>query len=322
MKPIIVGVDPGIYVGIAVFDLSQNLLSAVTLTNPGKEGVVAEIAKHGTPIAIASDVSPAPEFVMQIASYFNARLVHPKDDMLEKDKTEMASPFKPDSAHERDAIAAVIHLFRQYTNTFRRIDRLLTEQKATEHSDRIKRCVIGGIPATVALEALKLNAESLYVLPESERDEGTRDERRQDQRGKSGQENRDKLLLEMLEANTKLKARISLLEAETTALARKVKEISSGDFRRIEKKHSQEREYHMRKIEQLRLLLKEQKAEFRAKLKNIGEKTKAEEVKEAVEKEEGSRRTATKGDKKKPTLDNDSLESMLDEYRDEREDED
>jgi hypothetical protein len=296
----------------------------VTLTNPGKELVVAEIAKHGTPIAVASDVSPAPEFVMQIASYFNARLVHPKDDMLEKDKTEMASPFEPNSAHERDAIAAVIHLFKQYTNTFRRIDRLLTEQKATEHSDKIKQCVIGGIPATVALEALKINSEALYIPPkaEGEGDEGTRDKSRQDQRGKSGQENRDRLLLEMLEANTKLKARISLLEAEATALERKAKEISSGDFRRIEKKHAQEREYHLRKIEQLRHLLKEQKAEFRAKLKNIGEKTKAEEVKEAVGKEEGGKdRTATKGDKKKPTLDIDSLESMLDEYKDEREDE-
>lgn len=310
MKPIIVGVDPGTYVGIAVFDVNARLLSAVTITNGGKEAAVAEIARHGTPIVVASDVSPPPELVTQIASYFNARLACPRRSLLEKDKTEAAAPFKPGSAHERDAIAAVVDFFKENANKMRWVERVLRDKGLSCIEPDVKRFVLSGVRVDDAIRALvpsqkEYGAVLTYAatLP----DKPKRPEKPGDRHGTERE-----LLAELLEANAKLRSRISVLIAEKQELERKMVELLSGDVRRLEREHERERSHYRRKIEKLRLLLNRQR-EAKAKLKNLGEKTKP------AADEGGGKAAKTVGTKSRPGIDISDLEGILDEYRNERE---
>lgn len=222
-KPLIVGVDPGIYLGVAIFDLGQNLLSAVTITNGGKEAAVAEITKYGTPVIVAGDVSPPPEFVIHIASYFNARLVYPKSVILEKEKSEMAAQYKPKTAHERDAISAAVKFFKEQDNKMRWIERVLRDKDLSKFEQDVKRYVLSGTRIDDAIRVLTesqreyreviAHAESIPEKPQI----------RLDRR----KEDRD-MLRGLLEANSRMRSRLSVLDEENKVLRKKITELKDG----------------------------------------------------------------------------------------------
>ena len=112
-KKIIVGIDPGTNVGIAIFDIKKTLISSCTITNGGREKVVTEILRHGTPSVIVTDVHSPPEFVIQIATYFNAKISAPETVVKENEKISLAHDYPYGSQHERDAIAAVLKFFKR-----------------------------------------------------------------------------------------------------------------------------------------------------------------------------------------------------------------
>lgn len=214
MKPIIVGVDPGTYVGVAVFDLNSNLISSSTITNPGKEAIVAEISKHGNPIVIASDVSPPPSFVTQIASYFNAKLYYPKSVISDLDKTLETSKFKFSSVHERDAIMAVLSFFKENSNKLRWIERTLRDKGLSNIEEDVKRYALSGMRVDDAIKALvpaddeyKKVIEYAKSLPEAPKIIKSQERR----------EDRD-TILGLLESNIRLRARVSVLEEELREL--------------------------------------------------------------------------------------------------------
>jgi len=226
MKSLIVGVDPGTYVGIAVFDVNMRLVSSSTITNAGKEGAVHEISKHGTPIVMACDVAQPPEFVIQIASYYNARLAHPKNDMHEKDKTEMAAKYKPGTVHERDAIAAVVSFFNESGNKIRWIEKALRDKGLSNIEEDVKRFAFSGMRVDDAIKALvpsdKEYAEVLAyaaTLPEAPKTATGKPERRA--------EDRD-TILGLLESNIRMRSRLTLLEEENKALQRRIGEFKQG----------------------------------------------------------------------------------------------
>ncbi|VVB73514.1 Uncharacterised protein [uncultured archaeon] len=226
MKSLIVGVDPGTYVGIAVFDVNMRLVSSATITNAGKEGAVHEISKHGTPIVVACDVAQPPESVIQIASYYNARLVHPKNDMHERDKTEMAAKFKPGTVHERDAIAAVVSFFNESGNKIRWIEKALRDKGLSSIEEDVKRFAFSGMRVDDAIKALvpsdKEYQEVLAyaaTLPEAPKTASGKPERRA--------EDRD-TILGLLESNIRMRSRLTLLEEEITTLQRRIGEFKQG----------------------------------------------------------------------------------------------
>ena len=226
MKSLIVGVDPGTYVGIAVFDVNMRLISSTTITNAGKEGAVHEISKHGTPIVVACDVAQPPESVVQIASYYNARLVHPKNDMHERDKTEMAAKFKPGTVHERDAIAAVVSFFNESGNKIRWIEKALRDRGLSNIEEDVKRFAFSGMRVDDAIKALvpsdKEYAEVLAYaasLPDAPKSVPGKPERRR--------EDKD-IILGLLESNIGMRSRLTLLEEENKILQRRIMEFRQG----------------------------------------------------------------------------------------------
>lgn len=150
---LIVGVDPGTNVGLALFDINANLIYKGTM-NGGKERIVEKIRSWGEPCVVATDVNPAPELVLRIASYFNARLFVPQRSMLEKEKNEMVHGQKVVGDHERDAVSGVLKFFRSNDAKLRWVDRVIKERRLEKHADEIRYCVLSGVSAADAISIL------------------------------------------------------------------------------------------------------------------------------------------------------------------------
>lgn len=211
MKPIIVGIDPGTYVGIAIFDLNGNLLSSITLADKGKNAAVNEIVKHGSPIVVASDVNPPPELVTQIASYFNARLFYPKSNISDAAKTEETSKFKFSSVHERDAIIAVLYFFKENANKLRWIERVLRDKGLSNIEEDVKRYALSGMRVDDAIKAL-VPVEDVYKKV-IEYARSLPDAPQVSRSGEIRESDRD-TIIGLLESNIRMRARISVLEEE------------------------------------------------------------------------------------------------------------
>ena len=214
MKAIIVGVDPGTYVGLAIFDVNMNLISSSTITDKGKEAVVAEITKHGHPIVVASDVSPPPSFVTQIASYFNARISSPRSTISDFEKTRDTSKYKFGSVHERDAIIAVLSFFNESSNKLRWIEKTLRDKGLTNIEEDVKRYALSGMRVDDAIKALvpvddEYNKVMDYARSLPEAPSIAKAERREEDRG---------TIIGLLESNIRLRSRLSVLEEENREL--------------------------------------------------------------------------------------------------------
>lgn len=209
------GVDPGTYIGIAIFDLNANLIHSSTITDKGKEAAVSEISKYGNPIVVASDVNPPPQLVTQIASYFNARLYYPKTTISDISKTTETSSYKFSSVHERDAIMGVLSFFKENANKLRWIERTLRDKGLSKIEEDVKRYALSGMRVDDAIKALvpvddeyKKIIEYAKTLPEAPPVIKTIDRRESD---------RD-TIIGLLESNIRLKARLSVLEEEIKSL--------------------------------------------------------------------------------------------------------
>jgi len=333
MRPIIVGLDPGTYVGIAVFDLNMNLIFSTTITNPGKEATVAEISKHGSPIVIASDVSPPPEFVIQIASYFNARLYYPKSVIKDIDKTLDTAKYKFNSVHERDAITAVLSFFNENSNKLRWIERTLRDKGLSSIEEDVKRYALSGMRVDDAIKALVPSddnyskiIEYARSLPEAPKE--VKEERR---------ENRD-TILGLLESNMRLRARISILEQENKSMQDKFRNAVSDQEVKNElftkemkiKKLKYLLKLKDKKIRHLkRILFSRSKQQGEAKSENIKQDRtgtqkqkdlKNENTNENINRDNaiGSKETRDSDRRKEESDGSVSLESIINEYRSSR----
>lgn len=136
-----VGIDPGIRIGLAIFDLNAREIHTATIRG-GKERVIREISKYGIPCVVATDSASPPKLVHQIASCFGAKLHAPKKDMKKGEKEKLVR-FGLNS-HERDALAAVLNFFKRMRNKFKWIERKAKEIGA--NPEELKLCAIEGIP--------------------------------------------------------------------------------------------------------------------------------------------------------------------------------
>jgi len=89
------------------------------------EDLVRIISSLGKPSVIATDVSPAPDFVSRIASRFHVKLFVPSRSILVEEKKRLGREIQ--NPHIRDAYAAAIKAHNNNDNTLRKI----------EHSDSV-----------------------------------------------------------------------------------------------------------------------------------------------------------------------------------------
>lgn len=145
-KSIIVGLDPGITVGIAALDLDGEVLTSYSERNMAVSDIVRFISEIGHPIIIATDVNPAPGLVEKISRSFKAMLFVPRESLKVEEKNELLRNLgiSVEDDHQRDALAAAYKAYLRLKPKLDHIEAKLKELGITKKGEEIKALVIQG----------------------------------------------------------------------------------------------------------------------------------------------------------------------------------
>lgn len=147
---IIVGVDPGTTIGVAVLNLNGELMGLISSRMMSVPDIVEYIRDKGKPVVVATDVVPPPATVEKIKRSFKATLFVPNERIAVDEKVKLARPYGYGNDHERDALAAAVKAFNAYKNKFAQIDRKAPSYLAGD----VKAMAIGGKAIDTALGML------------------------------------------------------------------------------------------------------------------------------------------------------------------------
>lgn len=142
-KPLIVGIDPGESVGIAILDLNGDLLSLTTLKIASISQIISIISSFGTPIIIACDVRKVPHLIEKIAGKFNAKIYAPRKVYSIAEKNEYTIKYDVSNAHERDALFAALKAFHSVKRKLEHFE-ALARRVGINPSDEMKVEVLKG----------------------------------------------------------------------------------------------------------------------------------------------------------------------------------
>ncbi|WP_297501257.1 DUF460 domain-containing protein [Thermococcus sp.] len=205
-RSIIVGIDPGITVGIAVIDLNGRIIALHSERNMPVGEVFRFISEVGHPVIVATDVSPAPGFVEKIARSFKAQLFVPRGSLRVDEKNELLKNLgvDVDDDHQRDALAAAYKAYLRLKPKLKHIDARLREAGLSKKADEVKALVIGGYNLGEAMQKVTLR------------------ERKIEERGEEVRESVD--LTPYLRRIRELEKRVEMLENENRELREVIKE--------------------------------------------------------------------------------------------------
>jgi predicted RNase H-like nuclease (RuvC/YqgF family) len=178
-RPIIVGFDPGLTVGIAILDLKGNLISLESFKEIRRSEIVSHIIDYGITVLVATDVYPPPKTVKKLASTLNSKIWSPYKSMSVESKIDIVDSFLqdisedsiheiPQNAHERDALAAAVKTYRDHLNKFRQIEKRSEKAELSPYEvETVKKRVINGTSISNAIEQIfedRKNADSDYLV--------------------------------------------------------------------------------------------------------------------------------------------------------------
>jgi uncharacterized protein len=179
-KGIIVGLDPGLTVGVAILDLSGDIICVDSYKEISRAELIKYIMNHGKTVLMATDVQTPPKMVKKIATALNSKINLPYKDLAVGAKIESVEGYVkervckyeshdvnscplPQNAHERDALAAAIHGYKKYQQKLQIIERRIQNHDLPiKYVDDIKIMVINDIPITKAIDTVleTINASS------------------------------------------------------------------------------------------------------------------------------------------------------------------
>jgi len=249
---LIVGIDPGTTIGVAIIDLSGNVIAIKSQKSWSYSDVVDFILSHGKPVVIATDKKVVPDYVNKLKASFNCIIYSPKEDLPVEKKKNLVSGYKILNDHERDALAAARDAYNSYKNKLKNIEKRIPKGYDLEE---IKAGIIKGISLKSMLE-VKEETESEEVVVKVTSEEIKK---------------RDKIIAKLKEENQKLYDEIKRLNQKIKKLEDKIYAISSEEYRRI-------REENL--VKSLQSEIRQLRRIIREKDKTIEElKTKLEELK-------------------------------------------
>ena len=255
-RPILVGIDPGMTVGLAIMDVRGRILEVRAMRRASKSEIIAAIVKHGYPVVVTTDASPPPKSVVRIAQIFGAKLIVFKTPMRVEEKSKIVSEIEEregirlSSSHERDALAPLIKVYnKKYKALFSRADARVRELGLQVDRERLYELLIKGYTIAEAIDMVT----SHEVREEEEREVRPRPALRRLVR--------------------RLMKRVRELEEEVAALRGALQE------REIELEHMRRelesiRERRVREFERDRVIAQKER-----RIKQLEERIRAEEVK-------------------------------------------
>jgi len=224
-KLLICGIDPGETTGLAILDLSGNILYVGSKKSFGLTSILETIYEYGKPILIASDVPKMPQFLEKICRKVGAVCIGPSHVYSVSEKNEIVRqlPVRVSNAHERDALIAALLAFRRYKQLFQKVDNILSYFPMKIDKDLVKKEIIFGCNIKDAISRTFESAlRELLSQEKNERNVDLVEKRIPNQMLIEEKEKLNKKLSEALERIARLEDKISSLES---ALREKDKEI-------------------------------------------------------------------------------------------------
>uniref|UniRef100_A0A7C2VG32 DUF460 domain-containing protein n=1 Tax=Ignisphaera aggregans TaxID=334771 RepID=A0A7C2VG32_9CREN len=159
-RPLIIGIDPGIETGLAVIDLSLNLLLVESSKELDRLDIIDRIYQYGIPVLIAVDTNPPPENARKLASMLGTPLYVPsetldsetKDRLIEWFKKRTHTSIKISTTHERDALASAVKAYKAYEKKLIELERKLLEMDIDVDLDEMKSLIFKGYSISNVLE--------------------------------------------------------------------------------------------------------------------------------------------------------------------------
>ncbi|MBO8182972.1 MAG: DUF460 domain-containing protein [Archaeoglobus sp.] len=227
MRYLIVGVDPGSTVGVAVLSLDGNILGIKSKKGWSFSEVIEYIRSFGTPVLVATDRASPPDYVNKIKASFNAVLYTPKENMTVERKSILVKSsikgfdkgHKILNDHERDALSAAFEAYNSYKSKLKNIEKRIP---AGFDLDLAKAKVIKGMSVKAILEGEKEVEVKETKKPTEQVD---REELLK----------KEKIIRELMEENEMLKESINQLKEEIDKLRGKIVSISTQEHERVRK---------------------------------------------------------------------------------------
>ncbi|MGB9827025.1 MAG: DUF460 domain-containing protein [Thermosphaera sp.] len=121
-RPLIMGIDPGMTVGVALVDLDGRPVFAKSWRTIDRYEIISTISSYGKVVVVATDVSNPPELVKKIGTLLGAIVYAPERDITVDEKNKLVSELKEtydfqiEDSHARDALVAALKAYRHYLN--------------------------------------------------------------------------------------------------------------------------------------------------------------------------------------------------------------
>lgn len=159
-RPLIIGLDPGIETGIAIIDLSLNVLHLESSKSLDRLDIIDRIYKYGIPILIAVDKNPPPESAKKLASMLGVQLFIPNESLTTEVKDRLIDWLNRkkntniviDTTHEKDALAAALKAYKTYEKKFIELERKILEIDLDIDIDELKALVLKGYDISKVIE--------------------------------------------------------------------------------------------------------------------------------------------------------------------------
>jgi len=158
-RRLIVGIDPGIEVGISIIDIYGRPILLTSKRSIDRDEIISLISKEGKAVIIATDVNPLPDTVKKIASKFNARIYVPEKSLSVDEKQKIIEEFskiykvKIDNPHIRDSLAAAVKAFNEIESKLRQIESFISRLDIDIiDENKIYDCVIEGVTVSECIE--------------------------------------------------------------------------------------------------------------------------------------------------------------------------
>ena len=160
-KPgLILGIDPGIYTGFALVDLSGRPIYTYSSKNLDRGDILGMISGMGKIVAVATDVAHPPELVRKIAAALNAQLYIPPRDLSNDEKRtilntilEKYPSLEVDDTHERDALVAAYKAYQSLSDKLRQAEHHIDEIDLDIDREAVKIMIAKGQSIAEAIEA-------------------------------------------------------------------------------------------------------------------------------------------------------------------------
>ena len=176
IRPLILGIDPGIETGVAILNLSGEVLLLLSRRELSRNKLVDVISKYGIPVLVATDVNSPSDYVKKVASFFNAALFYPSKPLSVLDKRKIVQNYcnkyksiKVNTPHQRDALASAIKAFESLSNKFEKIEKETDKLNLSKQDiEEIKTMVIKGKTLKDAInEISQRNIQRKTIIPKN-----------------------------------------------------------------------------------------------------------------------------------------------------------